>query len=258
MSDDAPHGVIFNIQKFSIHDGPGIRTTVFMKGCPLRCLWCANPESQNIQPQQLGNDLDSRSYSVDEVVSVCMQDKLFYEESGGGVTLSGGEPLVQWQFAEVLLAELKARGVHTAIETTGCVPSEVFRKVTQRAELLLFDVKHYEPDKHKAGTGISNELILSNLKYSINSGMKSGVEILLRIPVIPGFNNSLEDAAAFAGLLKEVGAASVQLLPFHQMGDRKYELLGVPYAMKGERPLHTYELTEYRDVFMQNGIQAFF
>jgi pyruvate formate lyase activating enzyme len=183
-----------------------------------------------------------------------MQDKLFYEESGGGVTLSGGEPLMQWQFADALLDTLKNCGIHTAIETTGCVQSDVFRNVTRNADLLLFDVKHYDSEKHRAGTGVSNEMIFSNLKYCIEIGK----DVLPRIPVIPGFNDSIGDAAALAGLLKEIGACRAQLLPFHQMGDRKYELLGIPYAMKGERPLHADELTAYREAFIQNGIQAFF
>lgn len=254
MPDHTGQGAIFNIQKFSLHDGPGIRTTVFMKGCPLRCLWCSNPESQNPHPQRMGDAPDSQWYPVGEVYDICMQDTPFYEESGGGVTLSGGEPLVQWRFTAALLGRLKQSGVHTALETTGCVPPDLFEKATAGADLLLFDVKHHDAARHKIGTGIDNGGILQNLKGSIAAGQA----VLPRIPVIPAYNDSIEDARAFAALLRDAGARTAQLLPFHQFGDQKYEILGMQYGMKGEPPLHADELARYQDAFLQEGIAAFF
>lgn len=247
-------GLIFNIQKYSIHDGPGIRTTVFLKGCPLRCAWCSNPESQSAKPQMLGNEMDSREYTTQQVVEICLQDKDFYEESGGGVTLSGGEPLSQPQFATQLLAALKKEGVHTAIETTGCIQTQTFVAVASLASLLLFDIKHYDSAKHKQGTGADNNLILENLKWAL----AAEPEVLVRIPVIPRFNAKTENARQFVSLLQSLGVQRVQLLPFHQMGDRKYTLLGKEYSLANQKPLHPEDLEEYRQIFMENGIEAFF
>jgi pyruvate formate lyase activating enzyme len=202
----------------------------------------------------MGDGLDSKRYSVDEVLQICMQDRVFYEESGGGVTISGGEPLVQWQFLMPLLRELKANKVHTAIETTGFVQPDIFHKTVADVDLLLFDVKHYADNKHKTGTGFGNGTILKNLQYCISEQK----EMLLRIPVIPGFNDAPEDALSFSRLLNDLGIHSVQLLPFHQFGEKKYELLGIPYALQGKKSLHADELNGYRDIFEANGITAFF
>lgn len=296
-------GVVFNIQKFSIHDGPGIRTTVFMKGCPLRCKWCANPESQSGRVQILYDEKkchyckrcvsvcpvgaivmgeDSRIHvdfdkcrgclscvsscpgkaltnegeyrSVEEVFEICMQDEDFYLESGGGVTISGGEGMTQPDFVEKLVQKLKDRGVHTAIETTGYASEKVFQRLAPQFDLLLFDVKQYDARKHKEGTGVTNERILSNLKWA----KEQGLSILPRIPVIPGFNDSLEDAAGIAKLLQEIGLGTVQLLPFHQMGERKYELLNKDYELKKVKALHPEDLEEYRQAFVERGVDAYF
>lgn len=250
----ATSGLISNIQKYSIHDGPGIRTTVFLKGCPLRCKWCSNPESQNSKAQLLGDGPDSRTYTVSEVVSICLQDKEFYEESGGGVTLSGGEPLFQSSFALALLTALQAEGIHTAIETTGHVKAEILMKAADVTDLILFDVKHYDTARHKEGTSVDNMLILDNLHRLTDSGYN----VLPRIPVIPAFNSSVQDAQQFAALLHEIGLGRVQLLPFHQMGDRKYTLLGIDYAMQGVKPLYPEDLAQYHAAFEPYGIKAFF
>lgn len=251
-------GIVFNIQKFSLHDGPGIRTVVFLKGCPLRCRWCANPESQDPAPRQLENGLtlaaDRQRKTVEEVAAVCLQDRDFYEESGGGVTLSGGEALAQPDFAAGLLQELRARGVHTALETTGYARPEIFDRVTALADLLLFDMKHWDPERHRAGTGVDNRLILDNMARAVGRGQ----EVLPRLPVIPGFNDSMEDAAGFVGRLREVGADRVQLLPFHQFGENKYALLGREYAYRDVPALHEEELAGFRQVFLDGGIDAFF
>ena len=296
-------GVIFNIQKFSIHDGPGVRTTVFLKGCPLRCKWCSNPESQLTRVQIMyhsdnclhcqkcvhtclekavtaandgrihidfkrctgclacvqecpGRALTSEGEykTVDEVVDVCMQDLDFYEESGGGVTISGGEGMMQPDFAEALILSLRENGIHTAIETTGCVSPEVFHRLAPLFDLLLFDVKHYDPEKHKAGTGAGTEQIHRNLRWAAEQGL----DILPRIPVIPGFNDTLQDAEGIAALLRETGLKQVQLLPFHQMGERKYEFLNRDYAMTGVKALHPEDLAAYQKAFSDRGIECFF
>jgi len=246
---------LFSIQKFSIHDGPGIRTSLFFKGCPLRCQWCSNPESFEAGVQaDLDERLAGKWYSYDEVLQACLSDLVFYEESGGGVTLTGGEVLAQPQAAEAILKLLKANGIHTALETTGFAAAEVFDQVIAHADLLLYDMKHYDDAKHKAGTGVGNGLILQNLKRVIESGK----DVLVRVPVIPGYNDSLEDARGFAGLLLSLGLMRVQLLPFHQFGSQKYETLGLDYAYAGAKSLHKEDLSAYQDVFTQSGIDCFF
>lgn len=295
-------GITFNIQKFSIHDGPGIRTTVFFKGCPLRCEWCSNPESQikNVQilhdqskcsnclscvtacPNGAINHEDNKiiidedkcvgcltcvnscpnralSYegdyqTIEEIVDICMQDIDFYEESGGGVTISGGEGMSQPEFLKKLIAELKNNSIHVAIETTGYIKKETFEELARELDLLLFDVKHYDREKHYNGTKVYNDLIVENLKWAIDNG----IEVLPRIPVIPDFNDSLEDAEGLAKLLVEVGAKKVQLLPFHQFGEKKYELLNRDYKYKRKKALHPEELEDYQKIFVDKGLNCFF
>lgn len=295
-------GIVFNIQKFSIHDGPGIRTTVFLKGCPLKCKWCSNPESQaehvqilydqskcihcqtcvTICPQKAITSRDDRIHidfdlcsgclscvnacpqralhhegeykSVDEIVDVCLQDIDFYEESGGGVTISGGEGMSQPAFLKHLIQELKQHKIHVAIETTGYVSAPVFQELAQQLDLLLFDVKHYDSQKHFEGTQVHNEQIIANLRWALDHG----VHVLPRIPVIPDFNASLEDAKGLANLLVSVGAKRVQLLPFHQFGEKKYELLNKVYEMKDKKALHPEDLTAYQQIFLDQGIDCFF
>jgi pyruvate formate lyase activating enzyme len=192
--------------------------------------------------------------TVDEVMEVCLQDIDFYEESGGGVTVSGGEGMAQPAFAEALVLGLKEKGVHTAIETTGCVSPEVFHRLAPLFDLLLFDVKHYDPIRHKTGTGVDTGLIHKNLRWA----QEQGLTILPRIPVIPGFNADLPDAEGIADLLRGTGLTRVQLLPFHQMGERKYEFLNRAYEMTGVKALHPEDLTEYQKVFLRQNIDCFF
>lgn len=250
-------GMVFNIQKFSLHDGPGIRTVVFLKGCPLRCKWCANPESQRMEVQILQGmeaERKGREMDVEDVVKACMQDWDFYEESGGGVTLSGGEPLAQAGFARQLLEALGEKGMHRAVETTGFAEEEVFASVLGHVELVLFDVKHWDSRRHREGTGVGNEGILKNLQAAVASGK----EVLPRIPVIPGFNDGLQDAAGFGRLLKGLGLRRAQLLPFHQFGESKYAGLGMEYAYAGIDPLHEEDLGAYQAAFAGEGVEAFF
>lgn len=249
---------IFNIQKFSIHDGPGIRTVVFFKGCPLRCRWCSNPESQSPRIQFLTDKTgkktaEGKCYSVDEVMKICRQDLSFYQESGGGVTLSGGEVTMQHVFACKLLRQLKSEGIQTAIETTGYAPADLFAGFLPLVDLFLYDMKHYERSKHIEGTRVPNDLIIKNLKQAIRNGNR----VLVRIPVIPGFNNSPDDAQGFSDLLKSVGAGQVQLLPFHQFGESKYKLLGRSYDFESVPPLHAEDLKDFQKIFLKNGLDCF-
>ena len=293
-------GNVFNIQKFSIHDGPGVRTTVFLKGCPLRCEWCANPESQQEETQityeikkcmgcqtciqvcsnhaitynngiQIHDTcrkclscvsncptkalkVEGEMMDVKQVVDVCLQDIDFYEESGGGVTLSGGECLVQPAFCKELIHQLKQHNIHVAAETTGYIEEEIFHQYAPLFDLLLFDVKHYDSNQHKMGTKVNNELIIKNLTWA----HEHGINILPRVPVIPGFNATLEDAKGISNLLKKIGIMDVQLLPFHQFGERKYELLHRAYSYKDVKALYKEDLLDYQKVFLDQGLNCWF
>lgn len=250
--------VIFNIQKFSLHDGPGIRTAVFFKGCNLRCKWCANPESFSGR---------GRHYTLDEVLSEVLKDKPFYASSGGGVTLTGGEPLLQPEFVCALCDALHAEGVNIAVETAADVPADVFERVLERCDFALIDVKHWDSEAHFRGTGSDNRRILGNLRRALARQMP----VAVRIPVIPGFNDSSADARGFAELLSGFGARDVHhdarvqrvqaprlqsnlcardvhLLPFHQLGESKYAELGIPYAYAGAAQLHEDGLAEFAGI----------
>lgn len=251
-------GRLFNIQKFSINDGPGIRTTVFFKGCPLQCRWCSNPESQNryasIADAMEDETYCGRDYTVSEVMAEVLKDKPFYDQSGGGMTLSGGEVLQQAEFAEDLSDAAHEAGIHVAVETTGYAARERFRDFLPHVDLLLYDFKHYDRERHFEGTGVYNDVILENLRTAVAAGK----EVIARIPVIPLFNSSLKVAASMADLLKEIGVKEVHLLPFHQFGEKKYQQLGVEYAMTGVKQLHPEVLGKYRQAYLDRGLDCSF
>jgi len=294
------NGYIFNIQKFCLHDGPGIRTTVFFKGCNLRCKWCANPESQSMERQltldrskclgcgkcvpvcpasvrTMQNGFPSvdeaacsgcglcmdicpagavgregRTATVAEILAEAVKDKPFYDHSGGGVTLSGGEVLMQQEFATELARALHGQGISVAIETAAAVEPARFRSFLREIDFAYIDLKHHDNARHLDGTGVGNAQVLENIRIA----RESGVAFRLRIPVIPGYNDSPEDAEAFACLLLSLEIAEVQLLPFHQMGERKYGLLGRDYAYAGTAQLHGEDLQEYRQIFERHGIHV--
>ncbi|MGT2934592.1 glycyl-radical enzyme activating protein [Streptococcus castoreus] len=256
----AERGIIFNIQHFSIHDGPGIRTTVFLKGCPLRCPWCANPESQQKSPEQmltadgLKTETIGQEKTVEEIITEVLKDRDFYEESGGGMTLSGGEIFAQFDFALALLKAAKEMGLHTAIETTAYAKHEQFVTLMGYVDFIYTDLKHYDQLRHRKVTGVPNELIIKNIHYAF----KAGKEIVLRIPVIPDFNDSLEDAQAFSELFNQLNINQVQLLPFHQFGENKYQLLGRDYHMAGVKVYHPEDLEDYQNVFLSHKIHCYF
>lgn len=256
--DNTLKGLIFNIQKFSINDGPGIRSTVFFAGCPLSCRWCSNPESQNRNREAAlasgDPKLAGKEWTVDQVIAEVEKDRCFYEESGGGITLSGGEVLEQHAFANALLKEAHKHSLHCAAETTGFASHEVFSEFIQNIDLLLFDMKHCDREMHHEKTGVYNDIILENMRYAL----EQKVPVIARIPVIPGFNANKKAATGMAALLKDMGITEVHLLPFHQFGEKKYEQLGIPYEMSGMNQLHPENLQAYLDIFLKDGLEASF
>lgn len=214
-------GIIFDIKRFAIHDGPGIRTTVFLKGCPLKCLWCHNPESQpfgivNLKKQ---NITVGRLIPAGEVIREVSRDTLFFDESGGGVTFSGGEPLAQPEFLTTLLDECGRLNIHRAVDTAGYAPTDVLMNIAERAELFLFDLKLADPARHMEFTGVDNALIQSNLKALAGSG----AAIQIRIPVIPGITDGKENLSELASFIKSLDSVPpVKLLPYHRAAMDKY------------------------------------
>lgn len=227
-------GRIFDIQRFSIHDGTGIRTIVFLKGCVLRCKWCCNPESQEYKiqtmyvqgkPKTMGRDV-----TVREVMETVEKDRTYYRRSGGGLTLSGGESLCQPDFAEALLRAAKERGLRTALESMACADYGVIERILPYLDQYLMDIKHTDPEKHERFTGKRNELMLENARKVAESGM---TELIVRVPVIPTFNATvpeIESVAKFAAGLP--GVKKLHLLPYHRLGQDKYEGLGREYELK--------------------------
>ncbi len=230
-------GRIFNIQRFSIHDGPGIRTIVFLKGCYMRCAWCCNPESQRYEIETLvegGREkIVGRDVTVSDIMPEILADLPYYRRSGGGVTLSGGEVLAQADFAAELLKACKEEGLHTAIESSANAPFSDIEKLLPYLDLYLMDIKHMDSRKHKEYTGAPNERILENAKLIA----ASGVELIIRTPVIPSFNDSEKDIKAiadFARSLKEV--RELHLLPYHRLGTDKYAGLARTYTLPEIEP----------------------
>lgn len=251
-------GKILNIQKFSINDGPGIRTTVFFKGCPLQCRWCSNPESQNrfmsITETMEDESYCGKDYTVEQVMAEVRKDKPFYEKSGGGMTLSGGEVLQQMAFARDLCNAAHDEGIHVAVETTGYTAPSQYLSFLDCVDLVLYDFKHYDREIHLAQTGVPNDIILENLRQTV--ALKKPV--IARIPVIPRFNADLKTAKKMAQVLAEMGIREVHLLPFHQLGEKKYQQLGVTYEMAGFKQLHPEHLGNYQKAFLDLGLDCTF
>ena len=231
-------GRIFDIQRYSVHDGPGIRTIVFLKGCVLRCRWCCNPESQEYRIQTMkvmGEEkVIGRDTTVAEMIAEVEKDRPYYYRSGGGMTLSGGECLCQPEFSRDLLRAAKERGINTAIESMACPVFQKIRRLLPYLDLYLMDIKHTNPEKHKMFTGRSNELMMENARKVALSGQ---TRLIIRVPVIPSFNDTVEEIrgiAAFADTLP--GVEELHLLPYHRLGQDKYEGLGREYLMEGILP----------------------
>lgn len=290
---------IFNIQKFSIHDGPGIRTTVFFKGCPLQCIWCHNPESQNSGKEILydknkctlcgscikicqnnaieikDNDLEmnmdkctfcgdctvscinsarqiaGKEYTMDQVMKEVLKDRVFYKNSKGGVTLSGGEPLIYAAFVEELLMKLKKENIHTAVDTCGAVDFKVLERISEYTDLFLYDIKSTDEEKHILYTGVSNKNIIENLiKLS-----KIHNNINLRLPIIEGINADENHIFEILKLIKNTNIKKINLLPYHDIAMHKYEKLGRKYYEYMKRPADE-KLKRYKGIFEKEGYRV--
>lgn len=294
------NGLIFNIQRFSVHDGPGIRTTVFMKGCPLNCIWCSNPESQDFFPNLVVRDINCKGcgecikacpkgaititkeggrkvdrgkcsqcllcvesclynslnicgkyMKVTDVLDEILKDKTFYKNSGGGVTISGGESLSQSKFAIKLLEECKKEGLHTALDTSGYAPWREMEAVLRFVDLILFDIKHLNSDEHKRTTGVGNEIILENLEKASKI-----TNIWLRIPLIAGFNDSAEHIKRIAILGKKMGAQKISFLPYHEGGKSKSEQLGWPYRLPNAKAPSEEHINKLKKIMEGEGLKV--
>lgn len=291
---------IFNIQKFSVHDGPGIRTTVFFKGCPLRCWWCHNPESQKLNKQMLyGRDkcvlcgtcvkvcsqkaikiennmlttdeeicnhcglceiycipgarqVAGKDYTLDEVFMEVLKDSVFYEQSNGGVTVSGGEPLLQIDFVEELLKKLKEENIHTAVDTCGAVSFENILRIAPYTDVFLYDIKLMDDEKHMIFTGKSNKLILDNLKRL--SQMHKNINI--RMPIIEGVNADEQHIAETIKFIKSLYIKKVNLLPYHDIAKHKYKKLDIMYQDEKMSKPSDEKMTLFKDMFEKEGYEV--
>ncbi len=280
-SKEAITGNVFNIERHALHDGPGIRTVVFLSDCPLSCKWCSNPDCfadkvlyiwqkqcndcgycvkycprgaismvdgkmvtdralcdvcgicTNYCPQGARETAGARM-TVDEVMRVVERDKMFYQTSGGGLTLSGGEPFMQDKFAAALFEECIMQGISTAVETSGSVPWENIEPSVEFVNVFLFDIKHMDPEKHRYYTGMDNRLILENIRKL----SERGANITVRVPVVPGVNDTAEEIGAIAQFAAGLaGVHRIDLLPFHKLAISKHEALGTAYEMADREPL---------------------
>jgi pyruvate formate lyase activating enzyme len=250
-------GRIFDIQRFSIHDGPGIRTIVFLKGCRLRCKWCCNPESQEFdiqtmtvqgKPKVIGRDV-----TVEEVFEEIKKDYTYYRRSGGGVTLSGGEALLQPEFAIELLKTCQEFGINTAMESAAFESFEVIKQYLPYIDTFLMDIKHMDSRKHEEFTGKPNELILENARKIA----QTGANLIIRIPVVPSFNHTtdeIKDIAAFAKTLP--GVKELHLLPYHRLGQDKYEGLGRKYTLSHIEPPSNEDMKQLLEAAERSGLQC--
>jgi pyruvate formate lyase activating enzyme len=295
-------GIVFEIERFAIEDGPGIRTLVFMKGCPLSCVWCSNPESQDpcpeigyfkdncigcgkcaeICPQKaisyvkdeglvidrnkcdrcglcaevcVANSkvLIGKSMTADEIIAEVKKDSVFYKHSSGGITVSGGEPAFQGDFLIELLAKCHDQGLNTAIETCGYTSWENLKNIAEHTDLIFYDLKHMNPQVHKKLTGVSNELILKNLENL----SKLDKSVIARLPLIPGYNDSLDNVEKTMDFVKNLdNIPKLEILPYHRLGQAKYERLNRQYELKELLPVDRKELVWLVELGNKKGLRV--
>ena len=257
---------IFDIKRFAVHDGPGIRTTIFLKGCPLRCAWCHNPESQELEPVTVdimrkvngksvpGKKVYGERMEVDRLVETLLRDAHFYEESGGGVTFSGGEPLMQVEGLLQLLEACKMHGIHTCVDTSGYASWEQFERIVPLTDLFLFDLKNMDPELHRKYTGMDNGPVFSNADRLL----ERGATLIFRIPVIPSINTTDSEVTAMVRFLKERAEkmTEVHLLPYHRIAENKYRRLQMTedladVAEPDERMMH-----QLKEEFKHTGLEV--
>ncbi len=301
-------GIVFNIQRYQIHDGPGIRTIVFLKGCPLGCLWCSNPEGKKkgfelyylrsrckgcgscveICPQKANalidgrivinreacqecgkcvdnclysaREIKGRTMTVDQVVKEVEKDRSFYFTSGGGLTIGGGEPLFQAEFTRNILRRCKSKGIHTAMETSGCGAWKDFEGILPFADWIFYDIKIFDAREHKKYTGVSNELILENARKLSEAIQFKETRLIVRIPVVPGVNDSKENITRTAEFVKKdmPSAAAIELLKYHSLALGKYESLGEDYLLSNAVQPSEERMLEIRGLITNLGLDCLY
>jgi pyruvate formate lyase activating enzyme len=293
-------GCVFNIERFAIRDGPGIRTTVFLKGCPIRCLWCSNPESMQPHPQLFyfdnlctrcyrcveacpnkantvtpdgdieidralcqscgecveacpnkARDINGKVMTVEEVLEEVKKDALFYQNSGGGITASGGEPTYQPEFLWHLFNRSQQAAIHTCMDTTGFVKTKVLQNILERTDLVLYDIKHMDPEKHKEYTGVDNSLILENARV-----VAAARPMIVRVPLIPGHNDTEENLSALVKFMKELRLNRIDLLPYHSLGKMKYARLGMEYRLADLEPYEKEDIAGIKESLESQGLEV--
>lgn len=259
------NGIIFDIKHFAVHDGPGIRQTIFFKGCPLRCLWCHNPESQtkmaeNIECKEKIGETEfkktktiGKEVSVQELIFEIEKDIAFFDESGGGVTFSGGEPMMQHDFILALAKECKNRDIHVALDTSGFAQEELFTEILPYIDLFLYDLKLIDNHLHKKYTGVDNYQILKNLQLLDNQNKR----IVIRLPLIPGITTEEQNITAIADFMQQLKyTKEINLLPFHDISKSKYQRFKKAFLLDANLNLTKLRIQEIRDFFLSKNIHA--
>ena len=260
-------GLIFSIKRYSVHDGPGIRITFFLKGCPLGCIWCHNPEGISSSPEKAikTNIVGGKSFTVEEevgkyftvkeIIEIIEKDRVFISQSGGGVTFSGGEPLMQTDFLLEALKACKKEGFNTAVDTSGFSSPENFKSIIPYTDTFLFDLKHLDDKKHIEMTGVSNTIILQNFMLLLNMAAK----LMVRIPVIPGMNNQISHMKMMKDLIVNMNKGNISkinLLPYHKIGSSKYKRFNREWKMKEIDPPTGENMKLLKDLFSETGIKV--
>ncbi|MGQ1908302.1 glycyl-radical enzyme activating protein [Marinifilum sp. RC60d5] len=259
------NGIVFDIKRYAVHDGPGIRTTIFLKGCPLRCLWCHNPESFSPKIEEFNqtNRLAEKSvttrvkigkeYTTNQLVKEIEKDQLFFDQSQGGVTFSGGEPLLQLDFLEVMLKECKQMDIHTVVDTSGFAPKENLQRISENVDLFLFDLKQMNDKDHRQLTGVSNQQILDNLSYLI----EQKTNLIIRFPMIPGFNDSKVNVMKMIEFLTNLTSqAEIHILPYHRIGKDKYARFNKENRMPEIPSMKEEDTVWAKELFEQAGFKV--